>query len=340
VKQVIWAESESAFALTESGEIYRLNLRTNQFSKGPTGTNAVWDIKKSASLNSSYWAAFEDGCVREFEIAHCQIQILQETNLGYGMIRRVIPHPTSGLFILATGGTVAYLNAELEPKWVYKTRPLLREFALHGQDLILCSETGELSLLDANTGKLRWTRNLELPLWSISIDPSGKNFLVSTRLRYRGDQGQESTPNPAHFMIGDMASGEILKDNPLFGNIKRMTWLSTDRLLINGNGQIATSLLRWPELDTLKTWSAWQLNTAEGLAVYEDRIFTTTYGYQLNTFDINGEILESAFPFEDYATSLLVTGNDLLVAGGRGAFLSLFAIRNGLPVAISTRRFS
>ncbi|NJL23729.1 MAG: hypothetical protein HC902_00110 [Calothrix sp. SM1_5_4] len=118
-----------------------------------------------------------------------------------------------------------------------------------------------------------------------------------------------------------------------------MKWLAPDRLLINGGGAVATTVLSWPEMQDVQIWSAWQLNTCESALVYKDRVYTTTYGFQLNTFHVNGQIEESAFPFEDYATSLAIVGDNLLLAGGRGAFLTLFALRDGLAQIISLKRF-
>ncbi len=71
-----------------------------------------------------------------------------------------------------------------------------------------------------------------------------------------------------------------------------------------------------------------------------NQLFTTTYGYQLNTFDRDGEILESAFPFEDFPMSLTATAEGALLAGGRGAFLSLFHIRAERPFLVETVRFT
>ena len=341
VKQVEWTAVGTAYALTEAGHLYRLELDSGSFFAGSTGTNAVWDLKPSNSTGSSCWAAFEDGTLRELRADHGKIEILYERNLGFGMLRRILPRKGGGIFVLAANsGLVAALDATLNVLWSHQARPLLREFALSGENLLVCSESGELTLLDARTGLVRWQRDFLLPLWCVSIAPCGSKYLVSHRSCHQGDQGTESTNEPARLFIGDLESGEITGERPVFGNIKKMSWLAKDSLLINGNGEVATSVLSWPSSLVDRKWSAWQLNTCEATLIYKERVYTTTYGYQLNTFSFKGEIEESAFPFEDYATSLAVVGENLLLAGGRGAFLSLFRLQDGLPQLVTSRSFA
>lgn len=80
-----------------------------------------------------------------------------------------------------------------------------------------------------------------------------------------------------------------------------------------GNGDAKTTVLAWPAFSVIQSWSDWQLNTCEAALIIEDRVFTTTYGFQLNTYDQSGGALESAFPFFDRTS--------------------------GLPVPVRTRRF-
>jgi hypothetical protein len=337
VNHVIWPSENLAYAMTESGEIYRINPQTGEMEKGPSGTNCVWDIRRTD--DGAFLVAFEDGWLRRVRVDGTNLKIEVERDLGLGMVRRVLPIGDDCV-ALTTGGHVMRLDQDMSMKWIVEARPLLRDLARGAGRLLFCSESGELACLDESDGRAIWRRNLNLALWSVTIDPSGTTYYVTSRLCERGDQGTESSGKPAVIVVGSMDSGAELRRHTLFGNIKRMQWLDDQRMLINGNGQVATSLVRAEDFTIERRWEQWQLNTCEATLVHNAKLYTTTYGYQLNTFGYSGEILESAFPFEDYATSLASVDDSHILAGGRGAFLSLFTLREGLPVLAVTKRFA
>lgn len=338
VTQAQWIDSHFALALTEAGDLYKINLSDGTLHRSTTGTNAVWDIK--ASGTDTYWVAFEDGTIREVEVKKSGIRTLREKDLQRGMVRRLLTDSDGGVFALTASGSVVKLDSKLEVVWSHSTAPLLRDMALKNRDLLFCGETGELTLLNADTGKPKWTKNFNEPLWAVTIDPKGRQFMVAHRANDRGDQGCESSGRGGCLWIGDLENGVVTTKNHYGGNIKRLTWIDDDKFLMNGNGPVATSLVNFKNLETIRQWSAWQLNTAEATAILNDRLFTTTYGYQLNTFDLKGEIIESAFPFEDYATSLTPTSCGGLLAGGRGAFLSLFNMKEDRAYLVQSVHFS
>lgn len=337
VKQVIWAEDALAFALTEAGEIYRLNPSTLQIEEPiHKGTNAVWDLKKAS--DGSILAAFEDGSIKRFAVERENLHLLAEKNLGHGMIRRLAAADDK-IFSLSVKGIVECLNSSLDTVWTARLQPLLRDFHLANSNLIVCGENGDLTLLEAQTGSTLWQRNFSAPLWTVTVTPDGDEFIAASRVCNRCDQDSESSGEPAKIYIGRISDGEILREIPIRGNIKKMSWLDRKTLLINGNGVIATSLVRWPEWEIEKKWADWQLNTCEAAIVLNDMVFTTTYGFQLNTYSFSGKIIESAFPFEDYATSLLPVGPKAFLAAGRGAFISLVTIDGEGAKPIRTMRF-
>lgn len=339
VNHVEWVSDDLAYALTESGEIYRVQLDSGEFIQGPTGTNAVWDIKALPTGENHFVVAFEDGFLRQVEVTDYGLNTVQEKNLRLGMIRRVVA-VEDGYFVLTTGGHVARLNCSFEIIWLHETKPLLRDLARHSGRIFYCGETGELAALNEQTGQVLWRKNFDRPLWALSVDPSGQEYFLSSRLCEHGDQGQESSGRPTYFVCGDTSTGEELRRHPIFGNIKRIQWTPEHKIVINGNGEASTTLMDPKDFSILRQWSDWQLNTCEAVLQLGDRLFTTTYGYQLNTYSTSGEILESAFPFEDYSTSLVAVDENRFLAGGRGAFLSLFKIQGGLPVLISLKRYN
>lgn len=340
ITQIDWIEDHTVLALTESGDIYKININSNEMSISTTGTNAIWDLKRSPLNPNQYWAGFEDGFVRKIEIKDSSIAVVEEKDLRIGMIRRLLPDKNGNLFALSTTGTILKLDSHLEAVWSRTTEPLLREMSINQDSLLYCGETGELTHLDITNGQVRWTKQLKEPLWMTSISPNQSHFMVSHRTNNREDQGQESTGQGGRLWIGDLSTGDIGSERRYLGNIKKLMWIDEDTFIMNGNGEIGTSMVKFKGLHTTRQWSQWQLNTAEAVAILENRIFTTTYGYQLNTYDIEGSILESSFPFEDYATSLVPTTTGGLLAGGRGAFLSLFAIKADRPHLIRTVHFS
>lgn len=339
VKQVIWISKDIAFALTESGDIYKINPVENQVERGYQGNNAIWDIKKCSIHPDQYWLAFEDGFIRKIKVNGLRIETLLEKNLGFGMIRRLAPDLNGNVYFLAVHGVVGRLNDQMEITWTAPISPLGRDLNLQGSNLICCSESGEVILFDTDLGCVKWSLSLDGPAWAVSLSPDGKRFYVGQRLCNRGDKGVPSTHKPADLVIGFVESGKIEKKYSVKGNIKRLTWIDQDHLILNGNGEVFTTIVHKDHFKPISVYSDWQLNTCESVLLTDKYLHTTTYGFQLNTYSRDGTILDSDFPFEDYATCLISLGQDRFMAGGRGAFLALFYLKGELPHKVKTVRF-
>lgn len=339
---VEWINADTGLALTEAGDLFTFSVDTGEIEQIIKGADCVWDLRPSQKTPNLFFTAFESGNIAKIKFeTNCGLEVVMKKQLDYGMVRRIVPLMGDQTLVLSTSGFIAKLDENFEKIWEFKTKPLLRDIAVCDQKVIFCGETGELSCLSLKEGTLLWTKNLQNPLWSVFCDDSKDSFIVSSRTLNLNGEKERATIKNAPVFFGSLNDGSIFRTEYVFGNIKKIRSIDDEHILINGNGNIQTSLVKKNDLSMERIWGDLQLNTAEAALLHPKtgHVYTTTYGFQLNTYDHSGEILESDFPFEDYATTLSFFGDDYIIAAGRGAFISVFKLKENLPSLAFTRRF-
>lgn len=335
VIQALWRDNDSCFVLTESGAVCVANINNNKIIRHVEPQNCVWDLQPCVQNPKAFWAGCESGVIGKFHHEKGQLRLINESQLGLGPIRRLIPVNGDQAYVLSMNGVIALVDLESRVVWQHKTAPLLRDFTLFQEQLFYCSENGDLVALNRFDGKVAWKRIFDLPLFSVSIHPSEGKLIVTEKLV--ADKDTLNCDN--RLLVIDSESGEVLRSVVLRGNAKSITWVDDSKFLISGNGNVRSKLIAWPDLSELMRWDQYQVNTAERIQLLGEFVHTTTYGYQLNSYSIDGSMVDAAFPFEDYATALMTIGKNTIVAGGRGGFISCFKVTDGVPQFTSQFKF-
>jgi hypothetical protein len=202
----------------------------------------------------------------------------------------------------------------------------------------IVNEAGELVLVRIVDGEITWRRQFDKPLWAVCY--YGDDLLFAERCFSPPDQGGEATTHIANLYRLNVATREIVFRMEYSGNTKRIAVLDNGHVLINGNGDVKATEFDLEAKKVVKQWSAWQLNTCEDVCQLGDHVYTVTYGYQLNTYEYDGKLVDCQFSPDDYPKavygSTTANGTPFLMVAGRGAYLSLYAVRDGIPEVAAT----
>lgn len=342
LKQVIYLDEEHIYVLLESGEVFQVHSDGRILNQSPTGTDCIWDIKPSVGDKDIYYLALESGIVAKARITRESIQVLQRSPyLKMGRIRRLVVLNAQEFIVATSQGYVAKVNFSGDVLWSYSASGIVRDLAeCRKRDVVIfVSEKGEVTCLNRFTGFLLWSKRVERPAWAVAVDDEDY-FYVGERAQNVGDDRSESTPSVAHLYKGKIQDGQFIGATSFLGNIKRIQFLPGSRLLINGNGDIATRRLCAKTLATEQVWAEWQLNTCEDAKFLNDKLVTITYGYQLNKYSENGNIESSDLCFSDYPKSLLTLSDSEVLVCGRGPFVKVIKLgQEGLEVQKTLESF-
>jgi len=342
-KQVEVIDENHVYVLLESGEIYHIDKHHRMVKQAVTGTNCAWDMVEDKEVKNQYILPMEDGSiryVRYFASIDQQKVELFETktipNLGMGRVRRVVPLGGGSLLIGTSQGYVAKISSEGGLVWWYRTRSIVRDIAFNQAQKLaaVVNEAGEVLLFHIETGEVTWQDTFDKPLWAACFYDN--DLLVSERCLSEKDENKTSSVPIANLYQIDISKKEIKLSIAICGNIKRIQVLENGHLLLNGNGDIFTLEYDLNQRKAVKRWDEWQLNTCEKAIQFAGKVYGVTYGYQLNTYEMNGKMIDCQFSPVNYPKAVVagetIEQKPLILVAGRGAFVSLYLLNEaGIP---------
>lgn len=345
LKQVLYVDDDHIYVNLESGEIYWINIKGEHQKDYAFGTNCIWDLVPSQEDPSLLYCPMEDGglTLLHYDAAPngvYELHVEKKYKFDFGRMRRVFPLKNKDFVGGCTNGTFFRADSKGNVLWTYKSKGIIRDLSVHEDHgtVFGVNEFGEAIELDLKTGKEIWKEKFEKSLWACSYYKDDF-ILFSERSFSPKDQGTTSSGCDANLYVYDKNKKKV-REIYFSGNIKRIQVQEDGNVLLNGNGNVNTSLIDIHTGKTLKIFEDWQLNTCEGASIIDDYLYTVTYGYQINTYKMTGEVLDSQFSPENYPKAVIAdvskSGVPLAVVAGRGAFVTLYDIRNVVPTPVRT----
>ena len=346
LKQVAHIDKDHTYVGLESGEIFCIDQHGQVSAEAPFGSNCIWDIVKDPINNNTVFCPLEDGgvCQVKYGVSELGAYDLQVTNrlpsFGFGRVRRLKPLQDGSFIAGCTNGTVFKAGRSGDIIWQYLSSSIVRDIALSPDEThcIAVNEAGEVLQLSTKDGELVWIDTFDRPLWAACY--YDEDILISERCMSEEDQGVESTVPYANLYQIDAQTKEIKLAIEVVGNIKRIKQLDNGNILINGNGDVSAIEYNLEQRKGLHSWSAFQLNTCEDAIQFNDHVHTVTYGYQLNSYQKDGTLVDSQFSPDNYPKALycdeLSYADDqdsvpILLVAGRGPYVSMYHVRDGIP---------
>jgi len=346
LKQVLFVDQKNIYVSLESGEIYHLDEKGNIQNESPFGTNCIWDIVQDPLTPNRVYCPMEDGSFAHIEYdaspkgKHSLNVISKSLPYGFGRIRRIKPLENGTFIAGCTDGTVLKINSKGGIEWQYLTRSIVRDISISPKQTTCLSvnEAGEAIQFSVKNGHILWQENFDRPLWASCF--YGNDILVSERCRSEKDENKETTLPIAHLYRINGDTKELSLSIEVKGNIKRIKTLENGNILFNGNGDVSAVEYNLDSKTAIKSWSTWQLNTCEDVIQFKDYIYTVTYGYQLNTYKKNGEMIDCQFSADNYPKAIYgektESGEPILLVAGRGPFISLYNVLENKPAILQT----
>ncbi len=326
-------------AILESGEAYILSQDELKISAKEGGSSAYWDLILN---NEKIIATSESGQLDLYKIKSRFHDISLEKDLT--IIPKMEPqrlrisclHNNEFISVGADGVVVKFTETGAIV-WSYKLKGILRDISLSPckSKVAVCSEIGELNVLDSSSGTLLHSIKNTRPIWCVAYCNDGTIVFGERELRETDDYR-----TPARLVFLDKQyhqRGQI--EN--YGNHKRIKVLDDDHLLVSSNTTAGVFIASISKCLIVKNFLDWQINTPENAAIHNDLLFVITYGYQLITYNLNTkETIDVQYVLEGYPKGLCIYTNKkgitFLILSCRNAIMSFRLTEEG-PSLVSTR---
>ncbi|MGH3345221.1 MAG: PQQ-binding-like beta-propeller repeat protein [Carbonactinosporaceae bacterium] len=298
------------YALSQDGEIVRLDPDGTPRARAPFRRQCVWDIQPAVEDPRRLYCATDDG-VAVVQVDDTpygpHLQPVGHHVSGYGFTRRVAAAP-GGWIGITRDGLVYRADADGRRRWTHDLGCLPHTVAGspdHSRALVSTNEGGVE--LDAATGEPVDRLGIDdLPLWACAYLPTGERVLA--------------TRNGLVCAFG-ADSGELWRSD-LGGYPKRMRY---ERGALFVTGEHGVKEMAADGSGLRRSWSELVSNTCENVALLDGLVCAVSYSGQLLTYDYaSGELLDLVEGLPDFPKGLTVlrgTGQPHLVVGGRGGYL-------------------
>ncbi|MBB4843208.1 outer membrane protein assembly factor BamB [Paucibacter oligotrophus] len=334
-------DDQRLLALLESGELYIIDSASGTVAAAAGGTTTYWDFL----LDHHSLSAFsESGIVDRYRLVSQfkDFAFVYEDEIhvsGTETRMRMGARLGRDYFSICTDGSALRFDETGLVRWKVRIDGILRDVSVTpAQDrVVLCSETGWLVELAADTGEVLWRFKNKRPIWCVQYVDDGRTVVYGEReLRQ-----EEAARTPSRLVFFDILTQVVVGQLPDMGNHKRLRLCDDQRLLVSGNGNNAVQIVDIGSRTVLNKFKEWQINTPENAVLHGDFVYVATYGYQLLTYSIEtGELLDGQHVLEGYPGGLQLWRNEagvpFLLLSVRNALMA-FCIASGSPELVATR---
>lgn len=331
-------DDQTLLVLLESGELSRVDLRTDEVLATVGGSDAVWDIQLRGQQACF---ATEGGHIEVWGLqARGRALSLQRAapplRVPGGRIRRLRCLEDGGWLGCSSDGSVWRVDASGRERWRHQTLGITRDLDLDARsgEVLVVNEVGRVLLLGLADGQLLREIKRPRPVWCAAFDGAGQLLIGERRLKAAG-QGDPSLLSILD--ARDLSTRQVLEHT---GNHKSIRLLAPGKVLITGNGNIGVQILDTRSGTVERSFQDWIVNTPEAALLLNEQVHVISYGYQMITFDLGtGEATDVQHVLEGYPGALVhwrsPQGHDFLLAGGRN-FVMGFHVQGSAPELVMT----
>ncbi|WP_018587549.1 WD40 repeat domain-containing protein [Salinispora arenicola] len=313
------------YVLTQDGELVRMGVDGQVLARLSFRRQCVWDIKPSIEDQSLLYCATDEGVTVlrvDFEDAcGVRLETVADHAHGRGFSRRVVAVP-QGWVTISRDQHVVRTDGDGTARWDVRIDGLIHTVAVspNFQRVLLATNAGGIEL-DANTGEE--TARLVLPgdtIWACCYLETGERVLGA-------HSGEIAIFAP------DALEPRIRRE---CGDYPKRMWQRGDTLIVTGGGGVREVTL--DDLEVRRNWTELISNTCENAALVDGFVYAVSYDGQIAAFHHDSvELIGLLENLPDFPKGITVLrapdGTPFLVVGGRGGFVSLYAIADGGVIA-------
>ncbi|WP_328334568.1 MULTISPECIES: WD40 repeat domain-containing protein [unclassified Streptomyces] len=314
-------DTGAVHVLTQDGEIASFDPEGGFLNRLAYERQCAWDIRPVPGQSGRFAVATDDGAavvdVVERFPGHPSLHLSGHDTDGSGFTRRVLP-TADGWYGVAWPREVLRVTDDRRT-WSVQLPDIVHTLALSpdGTRLLAACNSGGVEL-DAHTGRVT-DRIGELPssAWVSGYLPDGRRLLGTRNGILRAYDG----------------AGAVTWEIDLGGYPKRLDVFG-DRIRVTGSGGAKEYLADSEKMD--RQFVELFDNTVESATLIDGTLCAVSYGMQLGAFDYaTGELVGFVEDLPDFAKCIASfhdsTGAPVIVVGGRGGFLRLYALDRANP---------
>lgn len=316
----------SAYVLTQDGEIVKLDPHGTLLRRAPFRRQCVWDIQPSSEDPALLYCATDEG-VATVRVDRDPIGVpfltpVAEQKTGFGFTRRVVPVP-GGWAAITRDWKLLRSSADGGLAWRKDLASLPHTLAVSpgSERMLVATNEGGIEV-DAQTGETVDHLEIDgLPIWCAAYMPSGERVLATRNGVIRAFTAEGGT-------AWQIDTGEYPK---------RMWW---ERGVLRVSGENGVKSVAADGSAVLGHWSDMMSNTCENGVWFGGLVFGVTYACQLLAYDeASAELIGLVETIPDFPKGLIgieqVPGEQYVLVGGRGGYLSLYRVERKSPSAFT-----
>lgn len=322
-----YRDPEHVYALTQDGEITEVSIakgretRTHCYAR-----RCIWDIQPTEDSHIFYCAT-DSGVaavqLTEGVLGTIDAQLLWHHQFSVGFVRRVVPRAYGNYVGIGRKQSVFCASRTGTLAWLTPLASLVHTVSVdEASGRVLVATTQDAVELDLATGHVirRWSHGHQ-PIWACTYTRSG-DPIIATRggliIHYNRETGQEikraqTDPYPKRMWIGPNSS----------------LWVT---------GGYGVKELDAETFELRHHWMELIENTAENASLLDGYVYVVSYGYQLVSYTYDTEeFISLSEPLLDFPKGIAVFRDQekaWLLIGGRGGFLSIYQVKEGVPTKV------
>lgn len=324
---MLYVSDDELYVLMQNGELVRSDRHGNITARTNYAGRCVWQMEPHPEDESLLYCALDDGVqvIRYRNGIYNSIQIdrIAQHQHAFGIIRRVYPFPDGSYAAIGRKNVVFRAAADGTLLWYRKVLGLPRSLSpSHGFDKLLVStDDGYVTEFNAEDGtKLDEFSTGGIPVWACTYTMDGRRMFFTRN---------------ANLYVYAADSKELLH---LDSSLK----LFPKRFLPTRDGKMyVVGAFGYVELDldtyeVKKEFIELLVNTKENGKILDGYAHVISYGYQLGSYqEEDGEMVGLIEQIQDFPKAMAGRiGDDgvpMLLVGGRGNFVNVYRVIDGVP---------
>lgn len=318
---------EQIYVLLQTGDIIRLNGNGEEVCRANFINKCIWTFEPHPLQNNLIYAGTDYG-VAIFSYGTAKfgsvfIQQSQRHAHGFGIVKDVKPLPDDSYIFIARKGYVVKADRTGQILWSKQVLGVPKGVALNHaySKCMISTEEGMIWEFNIETGSILNAFQNGSPSYACAYAADGRRIISA-------DKGQ---------VIRIFASDE----NKILGiidgfnyRIKRLIKASDEKLFAAGpDGMFELDIENYT---VTKSFGAFMVSTKENGVLCKNHLYIGGYGYQLATYQYDtGELIDLEETQQDFTKAFTAfipaDGVPILLVGGRGGFMNIYRLLNGVP---------
>ncbi|PEV95757.1 hypothetical protein CN425_25840 [Bacillus cereus] len=326
ISHAVVVSDNQIYALLQTGELIHLNEKGQEVNRINYINKCAWTFEPHPEDDSLVYVGTDEGvCLLRYDsglYGTVHIEQIDKHVHGLGIVKDIKPLPDGSYVGIARKGIVFKADKTGTILWYRQILGIPRSIALDIEfsKCMISSDNGTISELNTENGDLIDTINVDGPSYACAYAIDGRRVVTSTK-----NQLVYVFPSDSHDPLGTIKFTRRLK---------RLNRGRNGELFVTGaNGFIELDIDNFCEK---KHFEEGLITGKENGVAFNGFVYVGGYGYQLATYQyIDEELVDLEENLLDFVKGFTArvpnNGNPILLVGGRGGYINVYRLHDGIP---------